>query len=77
MKLLETFLLALTDAQFDKVLIMIGDGCSAISEGIKVLWGIASPLARHGPTVSALAAQLQLTDEQVDAMFLQAAAIIV
>ena len=44
MKFIETLLLALTDAQFDKVLIMIGDGCAAMSEGIKVLWAIASPL---------------------------------
>lgn len=44
MKLLESLLLGLTDAQFDKVLIMIGDGCTAISEGVKVIWTMASPL---------------------------------
>jgi hypothetical protein len=43
-ELLENFLLALTDAQFDKILIMIGDGFSSIADGVKVVWNMASPL---------------------------------
>ena len=42
--LLEHFLLALTDAQFDKILVMISDGFTAISAGIEVVWNMASPL---------------------------------
>lgn len=40
---------------------------------VRHAWQSAAPLARHGPTVSVLAPALGLTDEQVDAMFIQAA----
>ena len=42
--LIEHVLLALTDAQFDKILVMIGEGLSTISQGVKVIWEMASPL---------------------------------
>ena len=42
--LLEIILLALTDAQFDKILIMIGEGFTTVSAGIKVIWDMLSPL---------------------------------
>jgi hypothetical protein len=42
--LIENILLALTDAQFDKVLVMLGDWFSTLKEAINALWVIASPL---------------------------------
>lgn len=42
--LIEYLLVALTDAQFDKILVMISDGFNAISAGVQVVWSIASPL---------------------------------
>ena len=46
-------------------------------EGIvaRAAWNSGAPFVRNGPTVSALSAALLLTEEQVDAMFLQAAAL--
>jgi hypothetical protein len=46
-------------------------------EGVIVrnAWQTAAPLARRGPTVSALAPALGLSEEQVDAMFIQAEAL--
>jgi hypothetical protein len=41
----------------------------------RAAWSAGAPLARHGATVKALAGALNLTDEQVDAMFIQAAAL--
>jgi len=38
-------------------------------------WDGGAPLVRNGATVTALAAALSLTSEQVDAMFVQAAAL--
>jgi hypothetical protein len=38
-------------------------------------WNSGASLARNGPTVVALAAQLNLTDAQVDALFQQAASL--
>lgn len=48
-------------------------------EGVIVrhAWTSGAPLARHGPTVLALAPQLGLTDEQIDHMFRAAAALVV
>ena len=45
------------------------------NEGIvaRAAWGQGAPFVRDGATVTALAAALGLTSEQVDAMFLQAA----
>jgi len=43
-EILEHFLLALTDAQFDKILVMLSEGFSTITEGVKVIWTMASPL---------------------------------
>lgn len=40
---------------------------------VRHAWQSGAPLARKGPTVSALAPALGLSDEQVDAMFIQAA----
>ena len=42
--LIEHFLLALTDAQVDKILVMIGEGFTAIASGVQVVWNMASPL---------------------------------
>lgn len=42
--LIENILLALTDAQFDKILMMLGELFRAIGEGVRAVWGIASPL---------------------------------
>jgi hypothetical protein len=42
---------------------------------VRTAWQSGAPLARKGPTVSALAPALGLTEEQVDAMFIQAAAL--
>lgn len=42
--LIETILLALTDAQFDKILVMIGDWFATLKEAINAIWIIASPL---------------------------------
>jgi hypothetical protein len=42
--LIEYLLLALTDAQFDKILVMIGEAFSTMSAGIQVIWNMASPL---------------------------------
>jgi hypothetical protein len=39
---------------------------------VRHAWNSAAPLARRGPTVAALAPALGLSDEQVDAMFIQA-----
>ena len=39
---------------------------------VRAAWSSGAPLARRGPTVSALAATLGLTADQVDAMFIQA-----
>ena len=44
---------------------------------VQCAWSGNARLARRGPTVTALAPALGLTDEQLDAMFLQAAALIV
>ena len=44
MKLIETLLLALTDAQFDKILVMVSEMFMTIKEGIQVIWTMASPL---------------------------------
>jgi hypothetical protein len=48
-------------------------------EGIIVrhAWQSGAPLARRGPTVSALAPALGLSEEQVDSMFIQGAALTV
>lgn len=42
---------------------------------VRTAWDRGSPLVRDGATVTALAAQLGLTSEQIDAMFIQAAAL--
>ena len=42
---------------------------------VRNAWQSGAPLARHGPTVSALAPALGLTEAQVDAMFIQAEAL--
>jgi hypothetical protein len=42
--LIENILLALTDAQFDKVLAMIERGFMAIEAGVKAAWSIVVPL---------------------------------
>lgn len=42
--LIESIPFALTDAQFDKVLVMVGEGFSAIGQGVKAIWEIVSPL---------------------------------
>ena len=42
---------------------------------VRMAWERGSPLVRDGATVTALAAQLNLTSEQIDAMFIQAAAL--
>jgi hypothetical protein len=42
--LIEYLLLALTDAQFDKILVMINEAFSTMSAGIQVIWNMASPL---------------------------------
>lgn len=39
----------------------------------RLAWENNAPLLRHGPTVTALAPQLGLNDEQVDALFIQSA----
>ena len=44
MTIIESFLLALTDAQFDKILVMVGELFLTIKEGIQVIWTMASPL---------------------------------
>lgn len=44
MNIIESFLLALTDAQFDKILVMVGELFLTIKEGIQVIWTMASPL---------------------------------
>lgn len=46
-------------------------------EGIVVrnAWAAGAPLARHGPTVTALSPQLGLTSDQIDSMFIAAAAL--
>lgn len=44
---------------------------------VRNAWESGAPLARHGPTVSALSPALGLTDEQVDSMFIQAEALAV
>lgn len=44
---------------------------------VQCAWSGNARLARRGPTVTALAPALGLTDEQLDAMFIQAAALIV
>jgi hypothetical protein len=48
-------------------------------EGIvaRAAWNSGAPFLREGPTVTALAAALSLSSGQVDAMFLQAAALTV
>ena len=43
----------------------------------RAAWSDGAPLARRGATVVALAAALELTDAQVDAMFIQAASLAV
>lgn len=43
----------------------------------RAAWQSGAPLVRRGATVTALAAQLSLSDEQVDQMFRQAAALTV
>ena len=43
----------------------------------RAAWLAGAPLARRGATVVALAAALELTDAQVDAMFIQAASLAV
>jgi hypothetical protein len=40
---------------------------------VRTAWQSGAPLARRGPTVSALAPALGLTEEQVDSMFIAAA----
>lgn len=42
--LIENILLALTDAQFDRILIMLGDWFGTLKSAINALWVIASPL---------------------------------
>ncbi|MCQ0042371.1 MAG: hypothetical protein NF693_08950, partial [Bombella sp.] len=42
--LIEFILVAMTDAQFDKVLVMIGDLFKSLGEGVKAVWEIISPL---------------------------------
>lgn len=42
--LIENILFALTDAQFDKVLVMVGDWFATLKEAINALWIIASPM---------------------------------
>ena len=42
--LIEQFLVALTDAQFDKILIMIGECLNAMGAGVRAVWDILSPL---------------------------------
>ena len=42
--LIENILLALTDAQFDRVLVMIGDGFSAIQSAIQTVWAMVAPV---------------------------------
>jgi hypothetical protein len=49
------------------------DGPEAIV--VRHAWQSGAPLARKGPTVSALAPALGLTEEQVDSMFIQAASL--
>lgn len=44
---------------------------------VRHAWQSGAPLARRGPTVAALAPALGLSDEQVDSMFIQAAALAV
>lgn len=44
---------------------------------VRNAWQSGAPLARHGPTVSSLAPALGLTEAQVDAMFIQAEALMV
>lgn len=43
----------------------------------RAAWNSGAALVRNGPTVTALAASLTLTKEQVDALFVQAAALTV
>lgn len=42
--LIENILLALTDAQFDKILVMVGDWFATLKEAVNAIWVIASPL---------------------------------
>ena len=42
--LIEHILLALTDAQFDKILVMISELFEALGSGVRAVWEIASPL---------------------------------
>ena len=44
MSLLESLLVALTDAQFDRVLAMISELLNAMGSGVKAVWDILSPL---------------------------------
>jgi len=53
-------------------------GAMTGSEGIvaRAAWQAGAPFVRNGPTVASIATALSLTSEQVDAMFVQAAALI-
>ena len=42
--LIENILLALTDAQFDRILVMIGDGFSAIQSAVQTIWTMVAPI---------------------------------
>jgi hypothetical protein len=42
--LIENLLLALTDSQFDKILMLIVEACKAASEGVKTVWLFVSPV---------------------------------
>lgn len=44
MALIEFILVAMTDAQLDKVLVMIGELFNALGQGVKAVWEIISPL---------------------------------
>ena len=41
---IENLLMALTDAQFDKVLMLIVDACKTMSEAVKTVWIFVSPV---------------------------------
>lgn len=43
-EILESGLLALTDAQFDKILVMISEGFFAVKLGIQTVWAIFAPV---------------------------------